>query len=237
MHESISRALRARLTFANVVASLALFMALGGTSYAAITLTNNSVKSKHIANGQVKRTDIRNNAVNSAKIAAGSLTSSDFAAGQIPPGPTGPAGPTGPSGPKGDKGDPGASFSPSATLPSGQSLTGPWTVGGGNQDWLADAVQYRIPLAAPIASAKTHWLGDGQTSTDCPGYGQATAGHLCIYTNEFGTTDVPAFGAIYHNEGSVDASDSGSGRFGFNIFFKGDEAESYLSGTYTVTAP
>jgi hypothetical protein len=31
--------LRARLTYANVVATLALFIALGGSSYAAITIT------------------------------------------------------------------------------------------------------------------------------------------------------------------------------------------------------
>jgi len=90
-----------RLSHATVVAYLALFVALGGSSVAAITLANNSVKSKHIAKGQVKRSDIGRNAVNSAKVAAGSLRSSDFAADQIPPGPAGPAGP------KGDKGDTG----------------------------------------------------------------------------------------------------------------------------------
>jgi hypothetical protein len=39
---------RQRLTYANVMATLALFIALGGTSYAALTLPKNSVGSKQI---------------------------------------------------------------------------------------------------------------------------------------------------------------------------------------------
>jgi hypothetical protein len=50
-----------------VLAALALFVALGGTSVAALTLKKNSVRSKHIKNGQVRRPDIRRNAVNSAR--------------------------------------------------------------------------------------------------------------------------------------------------------------------------
>jgi hypothetical protein len=43
---------------AMLVALVALFVALGGSSYAAITLSKNSVRSKHIKNAQVKRADI-----------------------------------------------------------------------------------------------------------------------------------------------------------------------------------
>ena len=89
-------ALRSKLSYANVVATLALFVALGGSSYAAIALSNNSVKSKHIGKGQVKRADIGRNAVNSAKVKNLSLLAKDFKAGQLP------------AGPKGDPGDPGA---------------------------------------------------------------------------------------------------------------------------------
>ena len=38
--------LRGRLTYANAMASAAVFIALGGSSYAAVMLTNNSVKSR-----------------------------------------------------------------------------------------------------------------------------------------------------------------------------------------------
>ena len=61
--------LRPRLTYANVVATLALFIALGGASYAAFHLPNNSVRSKNIVNGQVKRSDIGSRQVSAGKIA------------------------------------------------------------------------------------------------------------------------------------------------------------------------
>lgn len=69
-----------RLSFANVVSILALFIALGGTSYAAIKLPRNSVGSK-----QIKR-----DAITTAKVKDGSLLSGDFKAGQLPAGPEGP---------------------------------------------------------------------------------------------------------------------------------------------------
>ena len=103
----------ARPRHSTVVAYLALFVALGGTSYAAVSLSKNSVRSKHIKNGQVKRADLRNNALNAEKVQDGSLLAQDFKAGELvagAPGPAGPAGPkgdTGSQGLKGDKGDPG----------------------------------------------------------------------------------------------------------------------------------
>jgi hypothetical protein len=105
--------LRPHLTYANVVSSVCLFVVLGGTAYAGVTLSKGSVTSKHIKNGQVKRDDIAANAVTSAKVADASLVAGDFKAGQLPAGPkgdTGPPGPqgnTGPQGPKGDNGAPG----------------------------------------------------------------------------------------------------------------------------------
>ena len=81
--------LRARLTYANVMATIAVFVALGGSSYAAVTLKKNSVKSRNIAK----------NAVTSPKVKNGSLLSRDFKTGQLP------AGPQGPKGDKGDQGD------------------------------------------------------------------------------------------------------------------------------------
>lgn len=84
-----------------VVAIFALIVAMGGTSYAAITLSKNSVLSKHIKNGQVKTADLKASAVTGAKVKNGSLAATDFAAGQLPAGPQGPAGVQGPAGPQG----------------------------------------------------------------------------------------------------------------------------------------
>ena len=48
--------MRSKITYANVVSTIALFLALGGGVYA-YALGRNEVKSKHIAPGQVKASD------------------------------------------------------------------------------------------------------------------------------------------------------------------------------------
>jgi hypothetical protein len=106
---------------------LALFIALGGTSYAAVTLPANSVGTKQIKKNAVTSAKIKKNAVTSAKVKNGSLRQADFAAGSLPTGPTGPQGARGPQGaggpqgPKGDKGDQGDPFVPDISEESGTS--------------------------------------------------------------------------------------------------------------------
>src|SRR4051794_24193758 len=90
---------------AMLVALLSLFIALEGSSYAAVTLSKNSVTSKAIKDGQVMRSDLAKNAVSTGQVADGSLLTTDFKSGQIPQGPQGVAGARGVAGPKGDKGD------------------------------------------------------------------------------------------------------------------------------------
>ncbi|MEX0850998.1 MAG: hypothetical protein WD015_05790 [Gaiellaceae bacterium] len=90
---------------AMVVACLALLVALGGTSVAAVSqLARNSVGPRQLQFGAVTNPKIRNNAVTSAKVRNRSLLRADFAPGQLPAGPTGPQGPTGPAGPAGAAG-------------------------------------------------------------------------------------------------------------------------------------
>lgn len=96
--------MRMHLTYANVMATIAVFIALGGSSYAAVTLSQNSVRSKHIKNGQVKRGDLGRSAVDSTKVKDGALLRRDFRAGQIPAGPQGPQGPQGDTGRQGEAG-------------------------------------------------------------------------------------------------------------------------------------
>lgn len=67
--------MRIRSSFANVVALLALFIALGGT---AIALSKNSVKSRHIAPKAVKRSDVKPSAINSSRVQNGSLRRNDL---------------------------------------------------------------------------------------------------------------------------------------------------------------
>jgi len=62
---------RPRLTYANVVASLALFTALGGVSYAATTLPKNSVGAGQIQAEAVRTGKLADDAVTGSKLAQG----------------------------------------------------------------------------------------------------------------------------------------------------------------------
>src|SRR5215217_2250603 len=84
---------RTRPTFSSVVSVLALFVALGGTSYAAVKLPKNSVGSSQIKVNGVQSSDVKN----------GSLRGIDFRPGDLP---------AGQQGAKGEKGDPGTPGTP-----------------------------------------------------------------------------------------------------------------------------
>jgi hypothetical protein len=105
MHLSV----RKGLTYANVMSTIAVFVALGGGAYAATQLPRNSVGTKQI----------RANAVTASKVRNGSLTKADFKKGQLPAGATGPQGPAGPAGPAGAAGPKGATGATGATGPTG----------------------------------------------------------------------------------------------------------------------
>ena len=94
----MSRLLGHRPSPVMVVALLALFIALAGTSYAAITLPANSVGTKAIKDGAIHRVDLAANAVDSARVADHTLLARDFKARQLPSGLPGPAGPKGDAG-------------------------------------------------------------------------------------------------------------------------------------------
>jgi hypothetical protein len=84
------------LSYANVVATLALFVALGGGAYAAVNLPAHSVGARQIKSSAVRSADVRN----------ASLLAEDFKAGQLPTGPRGTQGPAGARGPAGPQGAP-----------------------------------------------------------------------------------------------------------------------------------
>ena len=62
------RKLRGRLTYANVMATIAVFIALGGASYAATQLPKNSVGSKQLKKNAITTAKIKDAAVTGAKI-------------------------------------------------------------------------------------------------------------------------------------------------------------------------
>src|SRR4051812_20694114 len=76
------------LSYANVMATIAVFIALGGGAYAVTTLPRNSVTTVQVKNR--------------------SLLARDFRKGQLKAGPQGAAGPKGAQGAQGTQGTPGA---------------------------------------------------------------------------------------------------------------------------------
>ncbi len=100
------------------VALISLFIALTGTSIAAVAaFPQNSVGARELKNGSVGTKELKGRSVTFGKIAAGAITSglvrngsltmSDFNQHQLPSGPIGAVGPAGPIGPSGPAGVPG----------------------------------------------------------------------------------------------------------------------------------
>jgi hypothetical protein len=215
------RALRARLTYANVMATLAMFIVLGGGAYAAgTTLAKNSVGSRQL----------KANAVTSSKVKDGKLLAKDFKAGQLPAGAKGATGAQGAKGDKGDKGDAGPVVD---TLPSGKTLRGAWG-SGETASGAGQLVEASISFAFPLASAPTlHLIQQGGVPpAECPGTTAAPAaqpGHLCVYVR-FATN-----GATVNSYG---ADDQNNPRLGL-VLYKSSAAASTneFAGTYAVTAP
>ena len=92
------RRLISSLTYANVIATLALFLALGGSAIAVSQLPR----------GSVGTAQLRKSAVTESKVKNRSLLARDFKRGQLPAGPKGDLGPAGPMGPQGPQGPQGA---------------------------------------------------------------------------------------------------------------------------------
>src|SRR3954467_1088965 len=85
------RRLRERVTYANTTATLALIVALGGTSYAAFTLPRNSVGHRQLQAGAVRAREVKNGSLGVAELSGKARQSLRGAQG--PQGPQGAQGP------------------------------------------------------------------------------------------------------------------------------------------------
>jgi hypothetical protein len=82
IHSTLARA-RRRLSFANVTSALALFVALGGTSYAAVVLPANSVDSREIRRDAVGPSEIRAGAAGASELRTDSVRVSEIRAAAV----------------------------------------------------------------------------------------------------------------------------------------------------------
>src|SRR5262249_17214644 len=152
---------RFRLSPALVIASLALAVAMGGTSYAAVSLPANSVGTRQL----------RNSAVTLKKISRSARASLRGGKGDRgPQGIQGIQGNQGIPGPKGDQGPPGPLLS---TLPSGRTLTGVYMVFLANATFafeaLSSVISFQLPLTSTPAGVVVPSGGPNPDPAHCAG--------------------------------------------------------------------
>jgi hypothetical protein len=169
------------------MATLALFVALGGGAYASL-LGKNSVKSRHIAPNAVKAQEIARGAVGESELRNGVVT-----AGKLAPG-VAVEGPRGPEGARGPEGEPGSSVF-DASIPSGKTIAGQWLLnkfGIPVDQFVRESISFLLPAPEPIADARfgaaafAGSISDAEEDPECDGAAAAPTappGKLCFYVN------------------------------------------------------
>lgn len=213
--------IRRRLSYANVLATLALVFAMSGGALAANHYLLNSAK------------QISPKLLAKLKGRAGAKGKAGPAG---PAGPTGPAGATGAQGPAGPQGTQGAAAP--TTLPSGQTESGLYYMGQGNaveNARVEAAVRFPIALDTPIAPTHVVYLQATATNEHCAGPGRAAPGYLCIYSVFHARAE---WQGTYQMDGETLVS-GGTGRLGFLIEDRVTEntPHVYDGGNWSVTAP
>ncbi len=211
--------MRRRITYANVVATLALVLAMSGGAVAASHYLINSTK-------QIKPSVLKKLRGNRG------LRGYDGATGAI--GPQGATGPEGKRGPKGE-GEPG--FSALSQLPSGKSESGDWSLQGtatNEHEPITTSISFPIQLTAPIPAEHVEFTRVGVAGKNCPGRGTAARGWLCVYMRS-PVNVLPETGLA---EDPEIAETKGTGTFGASLSWESANlGPAHMVGTYTVQAP
>jgi hypothetical protein len=164
------------------ISLIALFVALGGTSYAAInSLPRNSVGTTQLKASAVTSSKIATGAVTAMKINTNGLTVPEAAHASSADTATDAA----------SLGGIAPSLYQRTILPSGRMEAGVYGVGDNAPPGVTfyTAVTFPVPLAAKISASHAVFV-DGLHATHCSGPGHADAGYLCVYQiSKDGTTN------------------------------------------------
>jgi hypothetical protein len=225
--------LRSRLTYANVTATIAIFMVLTGIGFAvAAKLPKRSVGPKQIRNGAVHSRKIHKNAVNASKIKTSAVGRSEIAHGAVGGGEIANKAVT-------RKKIDDSALPLLATLRSGQELRGSFNLGGngGVASTAHDGYDFQFPLtnqpSAPTANVIDVVANDPNTAS-CGGLGGgnqqtplAAPGNLCIYIT--GKTNLAAANPVVVENVN---------RLGFGLKATSLAAGDFVAtGFWAVTAP
>jgi hypothetical protein len=190
-----------------VISIVAIFVALGGTGYAAIKITGKQIKDSSLTGKDVKNR---------------SLTKKDFKGSVTGPrgaqGAQGGTGPTGPAGPFTD------------TLPSGKTLRGVYLIQGRSTAAGAsygDAVSFAFTLSSSPTAHVVPFVGPRPPG--CPGTDsdpQASPGHLCVYETDRANATPPDLSTSRPRFG-----------FEYTVDTPTTATAFYAKGSWAVTAP
>jgi hypothetical protein len=190
---------RKRLTYANMVMTLALVFAMSGGAYAAkhYLITSTGQISPKVLKHLVGKTGS-----NGKDGAAGRAGPAGTNGPQGPKGEPGSPGSPGAKGEKGEKGEKGNNGEPgqtgfTETLPKGKTETGTWAYRGSKENGAVgtEAVSFNIPLAT---EPQVEFVYAKKTGTNCTGNSAeptAPEGFLCVYDaweEEFGGKPITA---------------------------------------------
>jgi hypothetical protein len=227
--------LRSKLTYANVMATIAVFLVLTGIGFAVAKLPKRSVGARQLKNGAVHTKKIHKNAVNASKIKSNAVGRSEIASGAVS------------TSELSNQSVTRSKIADSAipllgTLRTGQTLRGSFNLGGDTgaaAPTFRDGQSFQFPLnnapSAPAANVIDASVPSPTFTSNCSGIGggngqtpNAAAGQLCVYiTFSSGTTP-----ALTVDQGALT-------RLGFGLTgtWGTGAAGNQIRGQWAVTAP
>jgi hypothetical protein len=232
----VLKRLRSKLTYANVMATIAIFFVLTGIGFAVAKRHGHKIGTRQLKNGAVTTKKIHKDAVTAAKIKSGAVGRSEIASGAVN------------TGKISNKAVTRSKIADSAipllgTLRTGQTLRGSFNIGGGDSGAVAQTIRggdtFQFPLnnapSAPAANVIDASVASPVFTSNCSGLsggsGQtpnAAAGQLCVYI----TFKSPNYTSLAFDSGALTRLG-----FGLTADFSSGAVTSQVRGQWAVTAP